>query len=250
MKTINWRGYNWYAYEHCKNDTPNCKNAYLGENFVPVKIGNSDVIAFRISDNPKTFNNDKLNTQRRFECAFMESEQTFSYGEFIFKIYCGNSPNTWPAVWLYGSECWPPEIDVLEAFPNAIGQVIHKRKIKWETNIHYDEHFPKQFGAKGIPYLLYKLTHEDYSPDTFILKWTPKYIKIYFNGFRIRKITNKEVLACFNRNPKMRVCINNMIQEDFSKTDCNNQKLFVIWDFKYKKYGNKCINNQPRSSHN
>ena len=236
MKEISfkWKDHFWYTYEHCKNDTANCKNAYLGTNVDRTSKG---TLKFPITYNPKTFENDQLNTIRTYECAFIESCNSFSYGRFEFKAIIGNSPNTWPAIWLYGLECWPPEIDIVEAFPNSLGNIIDGCKVRYETNIHYNEYNPTQYGAKGIWKLWYKLTHKSGKPDTWVLNWTPKYVKIYFNGLRIRKITNKKVLATLNRFNKMRIVINNMLQENFNKIDYVNQRNFELVDFKYKPYG-------------
>lgn len=232
--SFKWKDHFWYTYEHCKNDTTNCKNAYLGTNVDRTSKG---TLKFPITYNPKTFENDQLNTIRTYECAFIESCNSFSYGRFEFKAIIGNSPNTWPAIWLYGLECWPPEIDIVEAFPNIFGDVKDGIKVRYETNVHYDAYNPKQYGAKGICKCWYKLTHKENKPDTWVLKWTPNYVKIYFNGLRIRKVTDKKVLNTLNQFNKMRIVINNMIQEGFDHLDYDNRKNFELIDFKYKPYG-------------
>ena len=232
-KNILWNGYKWYCYDHCKNDSANCKNAYLSTDVI---ITENYTLKFPITNNPKVFENDKLNTIRKYGCAFIESEHLFSYGEFTFEAILDNSPNTWPALWLYSPETWPPEIDVLEAFPDEKGDIIKNLVARWETNIHYDEYNPKQWGAKGISAIIYKLTHRDGKPDTWKLKWSKDYIKIYFNGVRIRKVTEKEVLDCFNKKPFMRIVINNMLQEGFTSKDFITQRNFELIKFDYKPY--------------
>lgn len=229
---FHWQGYNWYAYEHFKNDTNNCKDAYLGTNVIHTF---DNTLVFPINYEVKSFDGDLLNTERKYKCAFIESSDIFSYGTYKFKTIIGNSPRTWPAIWLYGNECWPPEIDIVEAFPDKTGNIIKDGMVRYETNIHYDITNPIQFGAKGICSLLYKLTHRDNKPDTWELKWTPKYIKIYFNGVRIRKVTDKNVINFFNQHNQMRIVINNMLQEGFTHEDYEKQKNFELLSFSYKK---------------
>lgn len=231
---FDWCNYKWYAYEHCKNDTTNCKNAYLGTNVIKNNKDNS--LQFPIEYEPKSFVGDILNTRRKYKCAFIESSHVFTYGTYVFKAMIGNSPNTWPAIWLYGAECWPPEIDILEAYPDKDGDISNFPYVRWETNIHYNEYNPQQYGAKGINSLIYKLTHKDGKPDTWKLVWTPKSIKIYFNGIRVRKVTDKEVINHFNKYNKMRVVVNNMLQEDFDNNDLKNQQKFILYDFQYIPY--------------
>lgn len=237
--TFNWRGWDWYAYKHCKNDTENCKDAYLSTNCV---VTNNNTIKLPINYNPKKFPNDKLNTIRTYECAFIESSKVFSYGTYEFDVILDNSPNTWPAIWLYGANNWPPEIDVVEAYPRKNGKVINITDTKWETNIHYDDNGAKQYGAKGIPTLLYLLTHKQGKPDTWKLVWTPEYIKIYFNGIRVRYVNDKKVINHFNANNKMRVVVNNMLQKDYNKSDYEKQENFELTNFKYTPYINKKLN--------
>lgn len=233
MINFKWKGFDWYAYEHCKNDTPNCKNAYLGEN---VTLTDNNTLVFPISYCPKSFDNDTLNTERKYKCAFIESSTKFTYGRFIFSAVVGNSPSTWPALWLYGAESWPPEIDALEAFPDKNGNIINCLTTKWESNIHYDDNGPKQYGAKGISSLLYILTHRNGKPDKWEIDWTKTHIKIYFNGIRVRKITDKKIIDHFNKHPFMRVVINNMIQEEFSYNEYEKQRPFELIEFNYLPY--------------
>ena len=134
---------------------------------------------------------------------------------------------------MYGVNNWPPEIDILEAYPNKKGNVVDITTTKWETNIHYENHGAKQYGAKGISSLIYLLTHRKGQPDTWKLVWTPEYIKIYFNGFRVRYITDKTVINHFNANNKMRIVVNNMLQDNFDKTDYSKQENFELINFKY-----------------
>ena len=53
--SFKWKDHFWYTYEHCKNDTANCKNAYLGTNVDRTSKG---TLKFPIIYNPKTFEND------------------------------------------------------------------------------------------------------------------------------------------------------------------------------------------------
>jgi beta-glucanase (GH16 family) len=44
------------------------------------------------------------------------SVEDFSYGRFEIDAMMPSGSNKWPAFWLWGSETWPPEIDILEGY--------------------------------------------------------------------------------------------------------------------------------------
>ncbi len=271
MTNFIWKGWKWFAYDHCKNTSSADKHSYYAENVTKTE---HDELFFYIKYAPKKFDNDELNTQREFGCAHIQSEHVFSYGKFIFDAKLSNSPKTWEAIWLYGVESWPPEVDIVESFPNKNGSVLGCPDVKWETNIHYQEPAcsitkgtfvqvdtkdtnvklntniqykepikcsitggaPMQLGAKGINLAWYLLTHRFNKPDRWVLDWTPNYIKIYFNGLCIRKVTDPAVLATFNKDPRMRVVVNTMTQEGFGQEEYTKQQGMYLTNFDYIPY--------------
>lgn len=229
MRTLDWKGYKWYMHYHCKNDSEHYIDAHFGENaYVNAEY---DTLVLPIDINPKNFENDILNDSRKYECACVVSRYSFSYGTFTFKIRLGQTPNTWPAIWLYGSSEWPPEIDVFEAYPDTNG-------VNYETNIHYKIGSKvKQYGAKRLCNLLYKIMHKkDGQPDTWKLEWTPKAIKIYFNGLCVRRVKDEKVISFFNKQPKMKIVMNNMIRKGFDDNIYKYQQLFEVVDFRFDEY--------------
>lgn len=234
MTNFIWKGWKWFAYDHCKNTSSADKHSYYAENVTKTE---NDELFFYIKYAPRKFDNDELNTQREFGCAHIQSEHVFTYGKFIFEAKLSNSPKTWEAIWLYGVESWPPEIDLVEAFPNSTGSIFGFPRMKWETNIHFEKDGkPYQAGGKGICTLWYYLTRRFNKPDKWVLDWTPNYIKIYFNGLCIRKVTDPAVLATFNKDPRMRVVVNTMTQEGFGQEEYTKQHGMYLTNFDYIPY--------------
>lgn len=229
-----WKGWEWFAYEHAKNNSEADRHSYYAENVVKTE---NDEMFFYIKYAPQSFENDTMNEDktRQFGCAIMESSHEFTYGKFIFEARMPNSPLTFPAIWLYNPSLYPAEIDVLEAYPDRDGCVLGWKDVRWETNVHYGDRV-KQYGAKGLSSIWYLLTHRKNKADRWVLDWTPNYIKFYFNGVCVRTIKDVAVLEFMNRVPKMRVVINTMTQEGFGQVEYTKQQGFYLTKFDYIPY--------------
>lgn len=234
MTNFLWKGWEWFAYNHCKNTSDADRHSYYAENVTKTA---DDKLFFYIKYAPQKFDNDQLSDMREFGCAHIISSHVFSYGRFCFKAKLSNSPKTWEAIWLYGEEQCPPEVDLVEAYPDHNGRVLGFPRTAWETNVHYNEGGKAvQSGGKGICSLWYLLTHRFNKADRWELDWTPKHIKIYFNGLCVRKITDPKILETFNTNPHMRVVVNTMTQEGFGQEDYTRQTGMYLCDFDYIPY--------------
>ena len=154
----------------------------------------------------------------------------------------------WPSFWLTGSECWPPEIDVAEAYSGNRGNYLDKigihtkfpfiyRNYRMESNVHYTcnkKHCVT--GAVGVkPSIMNNCTD---SWNKFVVVWTKGYIHVYVNGIRVRVIKDKKVLNAINQS-KMNIILNIFPQNGFDyDTDDGDIKRFsspfVIRDLKIK----------------
>lgn len=234
----------WHAYTHTKWDSSRYDNAYFG--IVGVKKtfrGNKESISLTITKSPKYFrpgeiieNYSKDGKEKLYCCGELIGDAV-SYGELEWKVTMPEYPNLWPALWLYGKDSWPPEIDLLEGYTGKNGYVENIFRTTLESNIHirknHEEGTHINIGAKGIPTLLYKLLHK--KVDTYKVIWTPDYIKFYFNGIRTRIIKDTTILSDFNINPKMYPVMNMMILDGYKHPDDFEPEM-IIHDFKYTPY--------------
>lgn len=241
-----WCGYEWYCDIHTKwdgmvhgyDEMYKYRDAYFGQygvNVHPDRVELSVVTKDCQFKYPYIYPvQDKDSVTKQFCAGELCSVDTFTYGTFTWVASMPNAPELWPALWLCGRDEWPPEIDCVEGYSDKNGSYIKNCiSTKLETNVHYkDNSVVKNVKASGIPTILYKLFKR--KKDTWKIKWTPKHIKIYWNGIRIRYIRNRDVIDYFNSTPRMYVIMNTMVTERFSHDDCKKNKPFIVYNFKYQ----------------
>lgn len=228
-----WKSYTWWAYDHTKWDSNKYDNTYFGEAGVSIK---EDKVYLNIVKGQSSYHKGDINPTKDGEitkhycCGELQSQEEFTYGTFIWKVTMPSGKYLWPAVWLCGKYSWPPEIDVFEGYTDNKGSYLDCLEVNYCTNVHYatktSPHL--QCKARGINRLIYTLLNK--KENEWKLVWTPSYIKIYWNGFRIRCIKDSKVLKHINQNPKMYIIMNMMSN---SSQVSLNQAPLIIHDFKY-----------------
>lgn len=197
-----WRiGHPWGIFH------PDYNYQYYGEDTVFI---DKNCLNLGIKYNPKLLNHYLLNYDILvpYSVGLISSKEAFTYGFFEFKVILPSGPYLWPAIWLTGLDTWPPEIDLLEGYTNAYGNYNNRL----ESNIHYNI-YPnnKEVGARS-----HSLNEEEVKER--ILKvschWTEKFIKIYYNGFLVRIISDPNVLKYF-KDVKMYIVLNNALRPEF-----------------------------------
>ena len=232
-----WKGFNWCTYTHTKWDSVHYDNAYFGDWGVMVY---SDCVDLSLVDRPLKFDYNKIYptengaVTKEICCGEIISRDVFSYGTYTWKVKLPLIPYTWPALWLCGSESWPPEIDVLEAYPDKDGNIIRNcLETYCETNVHYGTNKqPQHVKAKGVPTWLYKWKHQ--TTDEYKLVWKKNSIKFYFNGILFRTILKKKVLDYINKSPYMHVIMNQMVRNGFEMDTTSRITPMRVYDFQYK----------------
>lgn len=153
------------------------------------------------------------------------SKNSYSYGLFEWNIILPKGKHLWPAIWLTHTETWPPEIDILEAYSNSK----MKYRNRCNTNIHY--------GLKDNKKTTKAMSHGFIVNDSEILNlkldWTMEYIRIYYNNYLVRQITDKKVLSWFNTVPVMKMIMNNAIAKPSSDILEMNVSPLIIKNFNY-----------------
>ena len=161
-------------------------------------------------------NNDKIKINW---CAGkIYSKQSFQHGWFEAMIKLPTGVGLWPAFWLTGTNSWPPEIDILEAYSKHGSPFIYKflgLKLKnWriKPNAHwgFKKHGTKEdYGAYNVP-----VKNANKRFVKYALHWERDFIRIYYDGVKVFEITDPHVLKYFNRpNADMRIILNNNIDK-------------------------------------
>lgn len=222
MKQFKWKGYNWYAETHAKITN----FAYFTEDAVYIDEDNN--LRLTIIKKPLDIVplDAKVNHPVHYEYGVGEicGEGDWSYGIYEWWTSQTKAPKLWSAVWLCGRYLWPPEIDVFECYSK------NNKRIHYETNIHSYGSGKGIFncGAKPICRLLYKKV------NYWKCVWTREFIKIYLNGFLVRKVTDKEIMTYFRGTPYMYPIMNMQVNMSFEDKDyINNVYDLTIYDFKY-----------------
>lgn len=136
-------------------------------------------------------------------------KQRFGYFESRCKM--PKSEGTWPAFWLSGSMCWPPEIDIFEVYTSKSFSVFESN-YHWgiDTNDKYE-----CFNHKSDVKL-----HESFnlSDDfhTYACEWDSSFIKWYFDN-RLVRVAHRNVTNVFE---PLILILNNAIDDK----NCPNYK--------------------------
>jgi len=153
------------------------------------------------------------------------SKNSYSYGIFEWNIILPKGKQLWPAIWLTHADTWPPEIDVIEAYSN--NDSFYNNKLN--SNVYYgnSEENNKQIMAMSHGFLI-----NENGLINLKLHWTKEFIRIYYNNYLVRQITNKKVLKSFNDNPIMKVIMNNGIRKSSTFKQMSTSPL-IIKNFYY-----------------
>jgi beta-glucanase (GH16 family) len=165
-----------------------------------------------------------------YSVGLISSLKSFGYGFYEFYIELPNGIGLWPAVWLTADDTWPPEIDILEAYSDELS----KYDSRLQTNFHFDfNENKKNSGPRN-----HKIS-DLFSIIKVSCHWTEDFIKVYYNGYLVRRITSKKTLKWY-QNKRMIIVINNALRREYIKY-MNNTDItkFKIFGLKYWKYNEK-----------
>ena len=113
------------------------------------------------------------------------AKRKFNKGIFEIRCILPKEAATNPAFWTFGTETWPPEIDVFEVFPSKSKQMT--MTVHWQVPPHVTHEM-----NNSKVYLPMSVTDE---MNTYTMIWTDEVIEILFNGVTVRKVINKNVIA-------------------------------------------------------
>ena len=226
---FNWKGYEWQTHERWGAQHPDKLWAFYSQYCVDIDEKDNLVLSIRNSitnwDKSKIFPMGLVSTT--------QDNPQFKFGTYKWTAKLPRGKHLWPALWMWSWDCWPPELDAMEAWSNDCGGYLMKdHKTMHITNCyHYDEKDAHEFGylrLKDCWWCLPQYTFNDYT-----MEWTPDYIRFYFNKKMIREIKDKDKLQWIDNNSQsgMNVIMNIYPTKDYKDGDMKSP--LIVKNFEY-----------------
>ena len=122
--------------------------------------------------------------------GLVRSKQSWKYGLFVFSAKLPLGYFLWPALWLSGVANWPPEIDLLESYSDdTIDYHVFKNN---QSNIWVKDGNGGQERAGARTHRLPNNITNQFIE--YIIWWEKDFIKLYYNGYLVRHITDPFIL--------------------------------------------------------
>lgn len=170
---------------------------------------NEEGISFGAVVKPKYF--PEIDTTIPNADCSVRSKASWKYGIFIFSAKMNSGTYLWPALWLSGRYSWPPEIDLLEGYSDNTTDFHKNKKLKSCVHISNEEETDTESSGARTHRLPNKVTEEFIE---YVIWWEKDFIKLYYNGYLVRKITDVDILA--GMFEEQRIIIGTGIQERFN----------------------------------
>jgi beta-glucanase (GH16 family) len=162
----------WTAVTNCGDKRNNEQQCYMSDD-VSVSNGALVIKSEKRSKNGYSYTSGAVKTGSKF---------TTSYGKIEFNAMLpAGGQGLWPALWLYPTNAWPPEIDVLEAVNNM--NEIHMT-YHWGTEANHQQ----DLGSAGI-------SNASGQFHTYGVEWEPGAIRWYIDGSLKRSHTGSDVTS-------------------------------------------------------
>ena len=198
---------------------PDSTYDYYGKNAVSV----DGKLVLQQKYAPKEFDLNGKKITIPYSIGLVSSIEVYGYGFYEFDIQLPKGIGLWPAVWLTSGDSWPPEIDILEAYSDDN----YNYGKSLQSNLHFGI-VPDNKNSGGIDHIV----KDPLDKLKVSCLWTKDCIKIYYNGYLVRKITSEETLKWF-RDKKMMIVLNNGIRSEYiPKIDNSITTEFFIYSFK------------------
>lgn len=167
-------------------------------------------IEFHVSKKPKYF--PEVNTTILGATGAVRSKLAWQYGIFVYRAKLPSGPYIWPALWMTGSLSWPPEIDLLEGYSNKSGD--YDGGIRLLSNVHMTYKGKKDDIGQARHRLPNKITSDFID---YVIWWEKDFIKLYYNGYLVRHITDRKLLDTMNE--PMLMILGAAVQKEFNTTN-------------------------------
>lgn len=228
METIHWQGYEWKLREDWGIIHPDFPFMYTDPDCV---IVDNDDLLLKTKIKPREFSSGTAN----FATGKVMSVDTFHFGYYRITATLPKGNYLWPAIWLYGFDSWPPEIDIMEGYTSGRGSYFNistssfrsffksiVRPYKIEANYHISKE-----GGIGTDRVKVRCFENFNDPLTFEMVWLKDRITMYCDGVCYSEISG-DIMKHF-QSP-MRFLINNAVRKDHPKT---SESVFKVHEFSY-----------------
>jgi len=234
---IHWSEYDWLTRERwgsihegkimCWYDPSAINKAY--------KPSGDEQLILKTHYNPKYFPH--LDVTSNIGVGLVSNTTKFKYGYFEIEAKLPTGKHLWPAFWMWSWDTWPPEIDIFEGYTkktdsyfNWSHEMLLGKFWNVNTNIHLGN-YPNNYNLGAKAHWM-GLTDPTKHFIKYGCNWTRDSLDLYYNGRKVRSITDKDCLTQLS-NTTMNVIINNSVDRN---VDINNppNSEFIVNYFKYE----------------
>lgn len=152
--------------------------------------------------------------------GLISSKRTFKFGWIEAMIKLPKEEMQWSAFWTSGSQSWPPEIDIFEAYTDQDVEAI-----KVQPNVHFRTRTNIQTGISdyGAPSISVKDPADRFVQ--YAVHWTEDFIKFYYDGVLVQVCNTPEILKD-NAAPQY-IIINNGLKQPTKEHSPTEGKMLV-----------------------
>lgn len=196
IPSFEWQGFEWISHPlwGIVHPTVNTGDWY-DEN--TVYVNRKGTMVLRTDLNPKEFTIDDKKEVRKWGRSYVRCTQEFKYGTFEWEMKLPIGKHQWPALWLSSDHSWPPEIDCMEGWSHDSVNYVKRLLFK---DIHCTCHWGTELDHKSeeSKNLLRCVIKGGSRYDKYKTVWTPDYIDVYYNGIRVKRFKDPELLKQLN----------------------------------------------------
>lgn len=234
--TFFWQNHYWIKRPLWGTVHPDDYRSYMDEDLPYVENGDLVLPVKRMK---------KPREGRPFGRSVVRTVEQFKYGTFEWEVILPSGEYVWPALWLSSDQGWPPEIDALEGWsgnsPNYIKRLLFKNikpTMHWSGNADEKTGKHKSETKDNVWRWLIK---DGASINKIKVVWTPNYVDVYYNGIKVKRFNDPEMLKHFNKegykmHAKMSMNIYGepwILAAKGEKEDPKITRDFVVKSFKY-----------------
>lgn len=135
--------------------------------------------------------------------SIVRTVEEFKYGTFEWEVILPEGICVWPALWLSSDSGWPPEIDALEGWSGDRQDYVKRLLFKnVKPTMHWSEGADERTGEHKFEskHNIFRFLIKGHGKvDRIKCVWTPSHVTVYYNGIRVKRFTDKEMLEHMNK---------------------------------------------------
>lgn len=242
-----WAGHEWQSGQRWGEIHPDFPEQWYDKDMI--SINDEGHLVFDISHKPKEWDIKGEKVISPVSIGIANCKTNFKYGIFEIEAKFPKGKELWPAFWLWSfgndddEHYRYAEIDGIEAYTEKKGNYLQwnaKRPWGWwrlETNFHYMVDPSAGWDTRSsrgarTGFMGFK------NPSKHFLKyrieWNHDKIEVFYNGYRVRKVTDEKTLFRF-RNMGMNLILGNGTTAEVNLDTINEEGStpFIVKSFTY-----------------